>query len=53
MATSPNLHRGFRFPAETIQHAVWLYRCYSLSLRDGETVLAARGVIVSYKSIRE
>ena len=40
-------------PAEVIQHAVWLYHCFSLSLRDVETILAARGVVVSYETIRE
>jgi hypothetical protein len=25
MTTSPNPCRGFRFPAEIIEHAVWLY----------------------------
>jgi hypothetical protein len=34
MTTSPNPYRGFRFPAEIIEHAVWLYHCFSLSLRD-------------------
>ena len=53
MTTCPNLYRGFRFPAEVIQHAVWLYHCFSLNLRDVETILAARGVVVSYESIRE
>ncbi len=53
MTTSPNAYRGFRFPAEVIQHAVWLYHCFSLSLRDVELVLAARGVVVSYEIIRE
>ena len=52
MATSPNPYRGFRFPAEVIQHAVRLYHCFGLSLRDVETNLAARGVVVSYESIR-
>ena len=52
MTTSPNPYRGFRFPAEIIEHAVWLYHCFSLSLRDVETILAARGVVVSYESIR-
>jgi putative transposase len=42
-----------RFPPEVIQHAVWLYHCFSLSLRDVELILAARGVVVSYESIRE
>ena len=53
MTTSSNPYRGFRFPAEVIQHAVWLYHCFSRSLRDVETILAARGVVVSYESIRE
>ena len=53
MTTTTNPYRGFRFPAEVIEHAVWLYHCFSLSLRDVETILAARGVVVSYESIRE
>ena len=36
--TTPNPYRGFRFPAEIIEHAVWLYHCFSLSLRDVETI---------------
>ena len=46
-------YRGFRYPAEVIQHAVWLYHCFSLSSRDVETILAARGTVVSYETIRE
>src|SRR5258705_2281034 len=53
MTISPNPYRGFRFPPEVIQHAVWLYHCFSLSLRDVELILAARGIVVSYESIRE
>ena len=53
MTTAPNPYRGFRFPAEVISHAVWLYYCFSLSLRDVETILAARGIVVSYESIRD
>ncbi len=53
MTTSPNPYRGFRYPAEVIQHAVWLYQCFSLSLRDVELILAARGVAVSYETVRE
>jgi hypothetical protein len=30
MTTSPNPYQGFRYPAEVIQHAVWLYHCFSL-----------------------
>ena len=53
MAHALNPYRGFRYPAEVIQHAVWLYHCFSLSLHDVETILAARGIVVSYESIRE
>ena len=53
MTATSNLYRGFRYPAEVIEHAVWLYHCFSLSLRDVETILAARGIVVSYESIRE
>jgi putative transposase len=50
---SPTLYRGFRFPPEIIAHAVWLYHCFSLSLRDVELILAARGVTVSHETIRD
>ena len=53
MAHAPNPCRGFRHPAEVIRHAMWLCHCFSLSLRDVETILAARGVVVSYETIRE
>jgi putative transposase len=46
--TSSNPFRGFRFPSEIIEHVVWLYHCFSLSLRDVETILAACGVVASY-----
>jgi putative transposase len=52
MSQSPDPHRGHRFPAEIIAHAVWLYHVFSLSLRDVELLLAERGVIVSYESVR-
>jgi putative transposase len=53
MTTSSNPYRGFRFPAEIIEHAVWLYHGFSLSLRDVEMILASRGIVVSYESIRD
>ena len=52
MVASLNPHRGYRFPAKVIEHAVWLYHRFSFSLRDVEAILAARGVVVSYESIR-
>ena len=34
MSTTFNPYRAFRFPAEIINQAVWLYHCYSLSLES-------------------
>ena len=36
-----------------IQHAAWLHRCVSPSLRDAGAILAARGVVIGCGSIRE
>jgi putative transposase len=33
-------------------HALWLYRVFSLSLRDVEFLLAERGIVASYETIR-
>jgi putative transposase len=51
---SPDLttYPGYRFPAEIISHAVWLYHAFSLSLRDVELILAERGIMVTHESIR-
>jgi putative transposase len=46
-------YAGFRFPQEIISHAVWLYFRFSLSFRDVEDLLAERGVVVSYETIRQ
>jgi putative transposase len=40
------------FPADVIRQAVWLYFRFTLSLRDVEELLAARGVEVSRETIR-
>jgi putative transposase len=45
-------YRGYRYPAEVISYAVWLYYRFSLSLRDVEELLAERGVSVTYETIR-
>ncbi len=42
-----------RFPPDIISHAVWLYHRYCLSFRDVEDLLAERGIIVSYETIRQ
>ena len=45
-------YKRHRFPATVIQHAVWLYFRFTLSLRDVEEMLAQRGIDVSYETIR-
>jgi putative transposase len=42
----------YRFPAEIISHAVWLYHVFCLSLRDVELLLAERGVAVSHETVQ-
>ena len=42
-------YAGYRFPAEIIGHAVWLYFRFPLGLRMVEELLAARGIIVSHE----
>ena len=44
-------YAGFRFPAEVISHAVWLYFRFPLSLRMVDELLAARGIFVSHERI--
>ena len=46
-------YHGYRFPVEIISHAVWLYYRFTLSLRDVEDLLAQRGIVVSYETIRQ
>ena len=50
-AKSP--YAGYRFPREIISHAVWLYFRFPLSLRMVEEMLAARGIDVSYETVRQ
>jgi len=51
-AAAPSYKRH-RFPPEIIGHAVWLYFRFALSDRDVEELLAERGVIVTYETIRQ
>jgi transposase-like protein len=45
-------YSGYRFPPEIIQQAIWLYVRFTLSFRDVEDLLAERGILVSYESVR-
>ncbi len=51
-STASVSYKGFRFPQEIIAHAVWLYYRFNLSYRDVEELLAARGVVVTYETVR-
>ena len=47
------LYRRHRFPPEVISYAVWLYFRFPLSLRMVEEMLAARGICVTYETVRQ
>ena len=47
------LYRRHRFSPEIISHAVWLYFRFPLSLRMVEEMLAARGICVTYETVRQ
>src|ERR1700677_1731903 len=47
------LYRRHRFPPEVISYAVWLYFRFPLSLRMVEEMLAARGIRVTYETVRQ
>ena len=49
---TPPSYRGYHFPADVIQRAVWMYLRFTLSYRDVEDLLAERGIQVSYETIR-
>ncbi|WP_406466571.1 IS6 family transposase [Streptomyces hirsutus] len=46
-------YKGYRFSAEVIAHCVWLYHRFPLSYREIEELMLARGVTVSYETIRQ
>ncbi len=52
MSTATASYKGHRYPLEIINHSVWLYFRFSLSFREVEELMLARGVLVSYESIR-
>jgi putative transposase len=53
MTSEPATYPGYRFPAEIISHAIWLYHLFGLSFRDIELILAERSIVVSHESIRQ
>ena len=51
MRTVSHYHRH-RFPAEIISHCVWLYFRFNLSYRDVEEMMAMRGLLLTYETVR-
>ena len=45
-------YSGYRFPPGIIYQAIWLYLRFTLSLRDVEDLLAARGAAPFYETVR-
>ena len=56
VVTAPGVRRAAGafggFPPEVIHQAIWLYLRFTLSFRDVEDLLAERGIIVSYETVR-
>jgi len=50
---TPPCYKCHRFPSAIIAHAVWLYFRFALRYRDVEELLAERGVIVTYETVRQ
>jgi putative transposase len=48
-----NLYRRHRFPGEIISPCVWLYFRFCLSYRDIELIMAERGIVLTYESVRD
>ncbi len=46
-------YKRHRFPSEIISHCVWLYFRFALSYRDVEEMMTARGIAVTYETIRQ
>ena len=45
-------YSGYRFPPVIIQQAIWLYARFTLRFRDVEDLLAERGIMISYETVR-
>src|SRR5262245_57453402 len=53
MKIARSRYRGHRFPPEIISYAVWVYHRFCMSFRDVEDLLAERGILVSFETIRQ
>ncbi|MBV9032708.1 MAG: IS6 family transposase [Pseudonocardiales bacterium] len=53
VGTGAPSYKGFRFPAEIINHCVWLYYRFPLSFREVEEMMLQRGIVVSHETLRQ
>ena len=53
MKTTSNPYSGYRYSTEIVSHTVWLYFRFALSFREVEEWLAARGIGLSYETVRQ
>ena len=44
--------KRYRYPAEIISYAIWIYHSLNTSYRDAEEMLRYRGILVSYETVR-
>jgi putative transposase len=51
-ATDAISYGGYRFPPDVISYEVWLYYRFPLSLCMVEELLAARGIELTYETVR-
>ena len=51
--TPGTLYKGYRFPPEIISYCVWLYYRFPLSYRDIEEIMAERGIMLTYETVRK
>ena len=52
MTSAAPSYKRHRYPVEIIDHCVWLYFRFTLSFREVEEMMLARGVVVSDETIR-
>ncbi|EFH80902.1 IS6 family transposase [Ktedonobacter racemifer] len=52
-SVSSSPYKGYRFPPVIISHCVWLYFRFSLSFRDVEELMAERGVVLTFETVRQ
>ncbi|GHO71420.1 hypothetical protein KSC_103120 [Ktedonobacter sp. SOSP1-52] len=52
-SVSSSPYKGYRFAPVIISHCVWLYFRFSLSFRDVEELMAERGVVLTFETVRQ